>query len=323
MFGFGKKDEYKKFEKLYERIWRKKEAIRDSDKRDAFLDVFKLTRRNELTKGGRVKLALDYGTKGYQVQYTLADLNKMAKAADKAIKEFKEEVRGVPVPQLLKASLPIDMELAKQIRNATLYRTDMEMLFFRVSSSGKDPMKPYHLVKIRLEEWRSQMEKAKGNAFWAVRNAAEGRISFDCSCGRHQFWFRYLATIGGFAVTPPAETVFPKIRNPKLIGCCCKHVLKSISVMQGAAVQAMISKGIEEQAKKKGFWSKLFGKSDSKVFDESSLKDMEKEGNRDVQSAFLKFQAAKSGFKKKMNEKDVQAKVKDMQGKPKKPAAKD
>lgn len=54
---------------------------------------------------------------------------------------------------------------------------------------------------------------------------AKGAVKFDCDCGRHTFWFRYLATIGKYA-HGRQENGFPKIRNPHLQGVACKHVLR-------------------------------------------------------------------------------------------------
>lgn len=51
--------------------------------------------------------------------------------------------------------------------------------------------------------------------------------------------FRYLATIGGFALDP-YEEAFPKIRNPKLIGVCCKHMVKTIGIMQSPLIRKRV-----------------------------------------------------------------------------------
>lgn len=52
----------------------------------------------------------------------------------------------------------------------------------------------------------------------------QGAVRFDCDCGRHRFWYRYIASVGSFAYGK-AETGFPKIRNPNLKGLACKHVI--------------------------------------------------------------------------------------------------
>ncbi len=57
------------------------------------------------------------------------------------------------------------------------------------------------------------------------------KLAFDCDCGRHRYFFRYIASIGGFAAGRK-ETGYPKIRNPGLNGVACKHVLRVMSEIE-------------------------------------------------------------------------------------------
>lgn len=59
----------------------------------------------------------------------------------------------------------------------------------------------------------------------AARAMLAGKLKFDCDCGRHTFWYRFIATIGNFNYGRP-EDGFPKVRNPNLKGIACKHVVK-------------------------------------------------------------------------------------------------
>ncbi|MDR1936438.1 MAG: hypothetical protein LBS49_12815 [Candidatus Accumulibacter sp.] len=59
------------------------------------------------------------------------------------------------------------------------------------------------------------------------------KLSFDCDCERHRYFFRYVATIGGFAAGRK-ETGYPKIRNPKLMGVACKHVLRVMTELESS-----------------------------------------------------------------------------------------
>lgn len=78
-------------------------------------------------------------------------------------------------------------------------------------------------------------------------------LKFDCDCGRHTFWYRYIATIGGFAyvgTNPLArkETAYPKIRNPNLHGIACKHVLRVMQTIQkNAGFHKFLVKAILKQ----------------------------------------------------------------------------
>ena len=49
------------------------------------------------------------------------------------------------------------------------------------------------------------------------------------------------------------EQDFPKIRNPGLTGCCCKHVLKVLRVLKTNAIQAVLSRELERQSASVGF----------------------------------------------------------------------
>ena len=61
----------------------------------------------------------------------------------------------------------------------------------------------------------------------------KGGRKFDCSCDRHRYFLRYVATIGGFNAGRD-ETGFPKIRNPGLKGVACKHVLRVMAELESS-----------------------------------------------------------------------------------------
>jgi hypothetical protein len=176
-------------------------------------------------------------------------------------------------------------------------------LLFRVRA-GDDSEYAYHQVKVRLEDWEHEVRAGQGNAYLpAATNAARGRISFDCDCGRHQYWYRYLATIGGFALDPK-EFAFPKIRNPKLQGCCCKHVIKTLAVLQTPFVQSRIALEMKDQAQKKGWFSRLLnGDRPTETFMQGEdLQASEASGNVDIQKAFTDMKKARRSFGQKMKD---------------------
>lgn len=194
-------------------------------------------------------LVLAYGRKGYTVEFTVDDLKRFVEANTRAQKTFRQEVRGVPLLQLEKASAPDDVRRSRNVRSATLYKVKKNLLFFSVTGNSQ----PRYQVRVRLEDWDVALHSPYANALTAVRTVATGRISFDCSCGRHQYWYRYLSNIGGFDVNSPKEQDFPKIRNPGLKGCCCKHVLKVLRVLKSNTIHAFLAKEIDRQAATVGF----------------------------------------------------------------------
>lgn len=72
------------------------------------------------------------------------------------------------------------------------------------------------------------------------------KLAFDCDCGRHRYWFRYISTIGNFNAGRK-ELGFPKIRNPNLKGVACKHVLRVMSEVESStSVLNFLSKHMEK-----------------------------------------------------------------------------
>lgn len=193
-------------------------------------------------------IVLAYGRQGHTVEYTIEDLKRFVAANERAQRNFRREVRGVPLMQLEKSSDPADIQRSRNVRSAMLYKINKNLLYFSVSGN----IKPHYQVRVRLEDWDVALHST-ALPLVSARTAATGRISFDCSCGRHQFWYRYLTSIGGFDVNPPKEQDFPKIRNPGLKGCCCKHVLKVLRVLKSNTVHAVLAKEIERQSATIGF----------------------------------------------------------------------
>ncbi len=193
-------------------------------------------------------LVLAYGRKGHTVEFTIDDLKRFVAANERAQKNFRREVRGVPLIQLEKSSDPTDIQRSRNVRSAMLYKVNKNLLYFSVSGN----IKAHYQVRVRLEDWDMALHST-AMPLVSARAAATGRISFDCSCGRHQFWYRYLTSIGGFDVNPPKEQDFPKIRNPGLKGCCCKHVLKVLRVLKSNTVHAVLAGEIERQSATIGF----------------------------------------------------------------------
>jgi ribosomal protein S21 len=283
-------EDLRKLEKDHARQLKAADRKRSKDKREAYLTADILRNRQYLTKNGRKRLVLDYGAAGKK-EFSLQQLSEMAAKIEKRAGKFESNVNGVPVPDLLRASLPIDKQRAKTIRNAALFKFAGETLFFRVTASGETIGAPSHyLVRVRLDDWQGSVRKGIGDNYLpAATEAVRGHVSFDCNCGRHQFWYRYLATIGGFALSP--EHVFPKIRNPRLTGACCKHTLKTLLVLQSPVIQGRVASEMAAEAKKKGF-----GLSRAKTLKPEHVAEMEETGNVNFTDYALK------AFRRKLKE---------------------
>lgn len=133
---------------------------------------------------------------------------------------------------ILSTGIKSDVDKARrEITSAVLVSAVGGDLRF-ITPSGGESRATRHIVLVRLHEWRNALAAVaaatvKNEAMYreAANNLRRGKISFECDCERHRYYFRYLATIGGFNAGR-AETGYPKIRNPDLKGVACKHVIR-------------------------------------------------------------------------------------------------
>lgn len=300
-----KQAEFRRFEKVFAQV-------RKANKEERLNGVGLLTPKllKEHIESG-TDLVLAYGRKGGTVSYTVDELKRMAEAMRRSKANNKSSVKGVPLLQLEHNSDPKDIERSKQVRAATLYKFSGNILSFQVTASGKNGRK-HHQVRVRLEEWYDHLtDPGSWNA--AAKAVAVGRLSFDCTCGRHQYWYRYLATIGNFALAP-LEKDFPKIRNPQLKGCCCKHVLKALSVLKAGTVHSLIAKELEKQAGAIGYADKK----QSRYLTPTEL-DKAKRARGSVREtqeavkAYREFNRAKKAFAKKVSGEEMKQRVKSLE----------
>ncbi|MGL5469496.1 MAG: hypothetical protein ACRDCT_15135 [Shewanella sp.] len=202
------------------------------------------------------------GKKANGEQFTAADLKRFDQLNKKYKKRRGNRV-GINYRELIARSRAIDIKRANnqvtdgsgivsarpsQIKNGNI-------MLFRVVASSRSKHDE-HRVKFRLENWHDCMRAAgatKEGYKKAVKAACAGEVSFDCSCGRHQYWYRYIATLGNYQLSPPKEMAFPKIRNPELTGVSCKHVIKVFTMLQSPTWQAKLAHQMEIQAKAVGF----------------------------------------------------------------------
>lgn len=250
-------------------------------------------------------LVLAYGKTG-TVTYSPKQLHAFLEAREKRSKQFKKDSPGIPYSQLLRASRPEDKQRAKTVRSATLYQRKGNILFFRVAGNSK----PYYRVQIRLEGWNEAVGKAD-NALVATQRVTSGLISIECACGRHQFWYRYLTTLGNFAIEP-LEYDYPKIRNPKLTGCCCKHILKVLNELKTNRVQFILSKELDKERKKIGFRGesvkRVLSKKDLQI---ATSKQLSKSASRAFKKYKVEADKIKAELKARMENKVMQSALTD------------
>lgn len=277
--------------KALKELVKKREAdgrtFRNMGDAGAYLTHDLLGDRELLTDGQ--KLVMAYG-KNKDLTFTLEDLNNMAKVIKAKKGKFDNEKRGIPINVALTHGGEwgkADRRSAKAIKAATLYKMTGNILDFRVTSSGETPNAPaYYKTRVRLEGWLAAVSDVKKkNYLGAAQQAVKGHVSFDCNCGRYIYFYQYLATIGNFDIAP-GETVFPKIRNKKLEGICCKHILKVLTTLQSPLLHGRIATQMQITAKDKDFQ-----KEDKKTavhLTQKEMQELEKAGKLSASQAEMK-----------------------------------
>ena len=100
---------------------------------------------------------------------------------------------------------------------------------FRTDASKKYGASQHEVSVEFLDVRKAIANMADKKPLQTAKDLINGRLKFDCDCGRHRYWYRYIAHTGRWSIGHP-ETRFPKIRNPRLTGVACKHVVR---VMHG------------------------------------------------------------------------------------------
>lgn len=133
--------------------------------------------------------------------------------------------KGLTAQQIVNLSRKEDRERANaQIHMAVPAGTNKGIIRF-LTNASKDSNVSRHHVTVDLINYEAAVASPtdpKKLAQWLVK---ESPLKYDCDCGRHTYWYRYITTIGGFNAGR-AENGYPKLKNPNLTGVACKHVLR-------------------------------------------------------------------------------------------------
>lgn len=151
------------------------------------------------------------------------DLKAFARNIDVVKARYSQ---GITPQQIIDWSLPEDRERAnKEIPLCAPFSRKEGVQRFMTNASKGSPV-VNHYVTVEFLNFNDLVTQPRKVGLKLSREQlSKGSVKFDCDCGRHTFWFRYLATIGKYA-HGRQENGFPKIRNPQLQGVACKHVLR-------------------------------------------------------------------------------------------------
>ena len=158
--------------------------------------------------------------------------------------------KGITVQNIINLSLQDDIDRANQQIYMSVPLSRKSGLVHFLTNAGPDSKVQNHHVEVEFANFGSVVFDIKKEAVNTVKNRiANGKIKFECDCERHTFWFRYMATIGGYGLGRQ-EGGFPKVRNPHLSGVACKHVLRVAQWIISPAGIQYLKKQVEADRKK-------------------------------------------------------------------------
>ncbi|MGL5226050.1 MAG: hypothetical protein ACRC8Q_12130 [Aeromonas sp.] len=194
-------------------------------------------------------------------QFTAAQF-KAFKATRDQFKKTSSGAAGISYAELTAKSLSNRVDRAsgrdkdgRAVRKGQLMALKANVVIIKVTASDISDRQS-HKVEIRLEEWDDKMAAADGTDrgySLAAKKSCAGRLSIDCTCGDHQYRYRYMATLGNYGLPPPKEFAFPKVTNPLLKGLACKHVLLAATMLQSPTWSLRLGKEMAKQAHRIGY----------------------------------------------------------------------
>lgn len=183
---------------------------------------------------------------------------------------------GITPTDVINQSRREDINRANtQIFLASVFKRQGNIIKF-VTNAGIGSPDTHHYVSVQLLDYPELLlGRTRAPSVVDVKKAViDGKINFDCDCGRHRYWYRYLATVGkyNFGID---ENRYPSTRNPKLTGVACKHALR---VMKHLMSPHMI-------AKVKGYATDDIAKASNKVKPHrQTSKQLEREAARQTEA---------------------------------------
>ena len=146
---------------------------------------------------------------------------------DRIVEVGKDVRAGITPREAIAMSRPIDLKRAREeIKFAAPVLMKGSTLRM-ATNTGPASKVARHFVEIDFPQFSAAVARpatAQQAAAWLL---SETPIRLDCSREAWTFWFRYIASIGGWNFGR-RETGFPKIRNPHLAGCLCKQGVRAV-----------------------------------------------------------------------------------------------
>jgi len=148
---------------------------------------------------------------------------------------------GITPQEVVNQSRVEDIKRANtQIFLANVFKRQGNVIQF-VTNAGIGSKDSHHYVSVQLLDYPNLLlGRTKAPTVVEVKKAVvAGKIRFDCDCGRHRYWYRYVATVGKYNYGID-ENRYPTTRNPQLTGIACKHALRIMKYVMSPHMLAKI-----------------------------------------------------------------------------------
>lgn len=124
------------------------------------------------------------------------------------------------------------MQRSKGLKSRYIGMTKEGVLMFQ-TTSGTIKGKLYN-QRVYLNDLPDVIQILEEDSKFTARDAillaiTTGNIKYHCDDPSYKYYFQYVATKKGSALRE--EKRFPRIRNPRLEGACCKHLLSVFRVL--------------------------------------------------------------------------------------------
>lgn len=100
-----------------------------------------------------------------------------------------------------------------------------------ITNAGPDSDVLRHHVIVEFLNYSAEAASGLTDPRKSALRLRRGHLKIECDCGKWRYWYRYIATIGGYNAGR-RETGYPKIRNPKIQGIACKHIVRVMADIQ-------------------------------------------------------------------------------------------
>jgi hypothetical protein len=139
---------------------------------------------------------------------------------ESVLKVLEEDTRE----QLLKdADLRSELKAKRVMSQLVLVKGSQKTLIYR-SKSDESPKHWTQLIRANIQP--------RMTMFGIKKAINQGDLLVHCDCPAFKWWgYNYIIT-SRRAIYPGKElTIYPKIRNPRLVGTVCKHLIQVLAKM--------------------------------------------------------------------------------------------